>query len=235
MKNEPAFDSRERREFVRFDHRIQVKCVPQDGAGVPEHAQVRDLCAGGARLELVSGLQPKTRVELIIDEPGRAVHLVLSGTVAWSQWQANYRRFETGIAFLGLSPEHSESLMALVTEPPAREERRRYVRLQKHLVVDLKRRGSWFGGHLLATTINISCGGAALAVGEPLQTGVPYLLKIHLWGEQTPFRAEAVPEAAQHNPDASYTVRVRFTKVGDDDLHRLGRFLSAEFVRPPAS
>ena len=111
-------------------------------------------------------------------------------------------------------------------------EKRRFVRLKKHLIVQLRKSGSLLAEKMLVSSVDIGLTGMTVKAEKACQMGVVYSTEIFIPAESEPARLEArTLEARQQSDEKHWLVRLRFEAFEGDARNKIGRFLSVELRR----
>ncbi len=169
---------------------------PLTGSANGNPARIVDLGAKGCRLELRESLEPSSAVEVTID----AVRL--KATVLWCQvdtlnFASDYDGYLAGVAFESPSTELEQFAMDLSRRGEA-------VRIEEMRVHDRFRitaplTGS-FGDIAPVSIVDLSVGGARIAMLQRLTAGTTGTLRFQVDGESGPVGVEAVVKWCKPSP-----------------------------------
>jgi len=94
---------KERRMFERFKTLLEIFYATAEGNGKQKVPEVKDICGGGANLQINEELRVGTKIALEISIPGNEEHIYLNGKVGWIKQNnvkdSGGKKYSTGVVF----------------------------------------------------------------------------------------------------------------------------------------
>jgi len=195
-----------------------------------------DLSLGGVCIATPKEVEHGTTVKVIFENVGPTKGLEVLGRIAWCAAAASGNGFEAGIELLGLSPDMHERLLGLVSDEgwdPGSEADRRYVHLEKHLVIAYRRSGSWLSlTRHHGRSEQASLRGLVACLEESLPAGTK--LNMHLLlpdGQPEPLECfGSVVETHQGHRATEWFSTIAIEELAEEARSRLAAFLSRELL-----
>ena len=233
MKKDDFRDLLARRKYYRVLREMKVRYrLPRLGDPHMDGRTV-DVSLGGVRLNVRRELPPGEVLEIVIHDEHNDRDVVLTGTVGWAVWNESTRSYDVGIQFPKLSPEQCEQARELVGCQGGDDggQRRRYVRLKRHLSVEL--RESLLAKKLLARMLDVSLGGMAVESEKEFKKDAVCSANIFLPGKRDAARVKTrILDLSEREGGERWSMRLRFEAFEGDAREHIGRYLSAELRRP---
>jgi len=227
----------ERRRFPRVAKRVRVRARVVDGSAADIAAETVDLSMGGVCIQTEKTVPMGTQLRLTFE--GVAPHLAFEvrGRVSWCTPAKAGEHFDSGVDLLGLTRAKLEKLLALVCDEgwdAGASGDRRYIHLQRHLIVAHRRTGAWLNrSRQHAYTEDISLRGMSIHFEKPVDADAK--LSMHLLlpdGQPEPLECfgTVIEKCASTRPN-DWVSTVAFEDLPEENRARLGAFLSEELLK----
>ena len=179
MTDEPDWRGRERREFVRVPHELDVSHRPADSEAEPEESRSADISIGGILLVSSKDVPIGTEIDLLVSSGAHHVREPLHGTVLRSAKSEEDDRYRVGVEFDVPLPAGTDEVSILL--PPlirglAGKQNRRFVRIG--CALPLRFKSGMLGRWHQAETCDLSLGGAMFSTAEKVRKGSLLRLRI---------------------------------------------------------
>ena len=173
----------ERRRYVRVrtEAAVSIRLV-----GVPpaEHAHsVRNIGTGGLLLVIPRMLPIGTRLQMRMTVKSLGIEFTTGGRVVWGEHNEASGAYYVGVCFVGLEPLQRRNVLALIGLPREDQddlERRQFIRLSKRIAIEYSSHRKFFKRKHVASTKDISLGGATIVAEKPMAKGTRINMSIHL-------------------------------------------------------
>ena len=230
-------DPEERRRYLRMRKEAKLTCRVLSEPLEEEQAVTRNLGTGGLLLSTHKPLKVGSRLQICASVSPGNVQLKTGARVVWSDYNGATDRYEAGICFMGLDPDQQRNVLALVGRrlpEGAGMERRRYIRLNKRLLLEYRCGTKLLHRWRVASMQNISMAGVALLPPEHISDGSSIQMRIHLDDEleKTLDAQGVVLHCEGRKKDADWRAHVKFEKLAGDARDRLAGYISRMLTAP---
>jgi c-di-GMP-binding flagellar brake protein YcgR len=227
----------ERRRFPRVGKRIHVRAKVVDSSAPELRAETLDVSTGGVSIQTNRDVDPGTFLSLTMEGIAPQLVFEVRGRVAWCNAITPAKTYEAGVELLGLTRSKLEKLLALICDEgwdAGAEGDRRYIHLQKRLLIAWRRANSWLNRtRHHAHTQDISLRGMTIHLERPVDPETRMNMHLLLPDGQ-PEPVECFGEAIEKCASAAgseWTTTVEFDDLAEEHRARLGAFLSQELLR----
>jgi len=173
----------ERRRYVRVRPEAQVS-IRIVGVPAAEYVHsIRNIGTGGLLLVLPRILPAGTRLQMRVTVESLGIEFTTGGRVVWAERNEASGACYVGVCFVGLEPLQRRNVLALIglpTEDQDDFERRHFIRLSKRIAIEYSTHRKFFKRKHLASTKDLSLGGAAILAEKSLARGTQIDMSIHL-------------------------------------------------------
>ena len=221
----------ERRQYLRIRKEVQLSCrivsTPEDRADI----STRNLSTGGLLISTRKKLPVGACVQFRAAVEDQTIAFSVTGRVVWTDVNPISGRHEAGVCLIGLDASQRHNILSLIGKGSGQEgtERRHYIRLLRHLLVEYRVAHKLMQRWRPAHTQDISLGGMCLVTEERLWPSNAVTTRIHLddlLGRPLEIEGVVLQCAAANDALNRLLTSVRFQKMADEPHQRLAAYIS---------
>lgn len=224
----------ERRRYFRIHSELVIRCSYVGSKRPDFTACGLDMSLGGVRLDVAQKIPFGTKLKLTVHDDKNDLNVVFAGSVVRIASKSEPGHYDVGIKVAALTRPRLKSLIALIgleTEAAA-QQKRRLIRLNKQLAVNISDARNLLARSRPASIINISIGGMAVETDIEYKQGALCATEIFLPGKRDPVRLKArILEVHPFDDRKRWRIRLQFQAYGEEGLKRIARFLRDEIAQ----
>ena len=221
----------EERYYYRVRRDLEASYTFADSEDPEVLTRAKNISVGGLRININREVPDGKKLRITLCDKKIGIHLVLCGTVAWTEWNQASNSYDAGIQFAFLEQDHLDNVMALVGSERAHQgkQRRLYVRLKTRFVVSLVEAGGLARKKMLGSLLDLGFVGMAVVVDQGYKVGAILNTEVFVSKRRRPAKAKArVVSVTQHEKGRQWLMRLQFVELRPEAREKLGTFLSQE-------